>query len=504
MRRLLDLPLLVILTGLAAVAMLVPAAHAVASREYAVARAFLYSAILVAVLAALIATAVWNRSPRAATRNHLNALLAAYLVLPPIFALPFAQAVPDTTYLNAWFEMVSCFTTTGASLYDAPGRVVGSIHLWRALVGWLGGFFILLAAAAILAPLNLGGFEVIEGGAVGHGRVRAGRGAVGEAGERIRRYAALLLPVYAGLTLALWIGLLMAGDPALVAVCHAMSTLATSGISPVGGLKGSESGVAGELLIFFFLFFAISRHTLPGTAAYGGRAGLVRDPEFRLGLVIVGTLTLILFLRHWLGARAEGAPDDPGSALAALWAGAFTVMSFLSTTGFVAESWHTAEGWSGLTVPGLMLVGLALLGGGVATTAGGVKLLRAYALYKHGQRELERLVHPSSVGGAGAVARRLRREGAFVAWIFFMLFGLTLMILMAALTLAGLRFEPALIFAVAALSTTGPLADVATSQPLAYTDLGALAKMILAAAMVLGRLETLALIALFTPDSWRN
>ena len=72
------------------------------------------------------------------------------LLLPLTLALPFDQAVPDTSYLNAWFEMLSAFTTTGLTLYDAPERLVPSLHLWRGLVGWLGGFFILLLAAAIL------------------------------------------------------------------------------------------------------------------------------------------------------------------------------------------------------------------------------------------------------------------------------------------------------------------------------------------------------------------
>jgi trk system potassium uptake protein TrkH len=117
---------------------------------------------------------------------------------------------------------------------------------------------------------------------------------------------------------------------------------------------------------------------------------------------------------------------------------------------------------------------------------------------------MEKLVHPNSIGGSGTQARRLRREGAYVAWIFFMLFGLAVILVMALLTLTGIAFEPALVFSVAALSTTGPLATVATETPLSYAALGVDAKVILAGAMVLGRLETLAIIALLAPDSWRN
>jgi trk system potassium uptake protein TrkH len=180
------------------------------------------------------------------------------------------------------------------------------------------------------------------------------------------------------------------------------------------------------------------------------------------------------------------------------------VLSFLTTTGFESAGWAQAQVWSGLSTPGLMLAGLAVIGGGVATTAGGVKLLRVYALYRHGEREMERLVHPNSVGGSGVIARRLRRQGALVAWIFFMLFAMSIALVMLALSLTGLNFETTTVLAVSALSTTGPLAGIAAETPISWAGLGGAAQVILAAAMVLGRLETLAIIALLNPDFWRG
>ena len=148
-------------------------------------------------------------------------------------------------------------------------------------------------------------------------------------------------------------------------------------------------------------------------------------------------------------------------------------------------------------------MGLALIGGGVATTAGGVKLLRVFALYQNGAREMERLVHPSSVSGAGAVGRRLQSNGAFIAWIFFMLFAVSLAGVTLLLTLAGTTFDQALVLSVASLSTTGPLVEHATDTPIRLIELSTSAKIILSGAMVIGRLETLAIIALLTPDLWR-
>jgi trk system potassium uptake protein TrkH len=474
-------------------------------RDLHVARSFFYGSVLLLMLTAMIGIATANFHPRNAARSHLTAVAAAYLVLPVLLAIPFHQALRDTSFLNAWFEMVSSFTTTGATLYDDPGRLSASMHLWRALVGWLGGFFVLLSAVAILAPLNLGGFEVISGGAVGrstYGTSQITR--IADPSERVTRYALAIFPVYGGLTLLLWVLLLMAGDSGLVALCHAMSTLSTSGISPGTGVANSPSGVLGEVLIFVFLFFAISRRAFYGNALSTTPMPIRRDPEVQMALICLAVLPLVQFLQHWTGTYEKGTLASALQGAQALWGSVFTTLSFLTTTGFVSQDWGESRNWAGPGSSGLILLGLALIGGGVATTAGGVKLLRVFALYKLGQRELERLIHPSSVGGDGPAARRLRGEGAYVAWIFFMLFAMSIAIVMAALTLTGLAFEPAMVFTIAALSTTGPLAAVATETPLTYDMLGPAAKIIVAAAMVLGRLETLAILALLTPESWRR
>jgi trk system potassium uptake protein TrkH len=149
-------------------------------------------------------------------------------------------------------------------------------------------------------------------------------------------------------------------------------------------------------------------------------------------------------------------------------------------------------------------MGLALVGGGVATTAGGVKLLRVFALYLNGAREIDRLIHPSSVSGTGGGNRRIQSDGAFIAWIFLMMFALTLALFNLLLALMGSGFEQAMVLSVAALSTTGPLIELATDVPIRLVDLSGGAKLTLCAAMVIGRLETLAIIALITPTLWRD
>ena len=119
-------------------------------------------------------------------------------------------------------------------------------------------------------------------------------------------------------------------------------------------------------------------------------------------------------------------------------------------------------------------------------------------------REIEKLVYPHSVAGSGRLGRRIRREGAYIAWIFFMLFTITLAAVMMAFGLAGLDFEQACILAIAALTTTGPLAAVGPEVPVSFVNLSDAAKLIFAGSMILGRMETLVLIALFNPAFWRR
>ncbi|PWE33153.1 potassium transporter TrkH [Maritimibacter sp. 55A14] len=503
MDRILQLPLFLILALVGVLAMYIPAAHGFVRGDYDTARVFFYFATLLLFLCLIVGLASANYDPRVSAGSHLLALLGGLVVLPVFLALPMSELVRDTHFLNLYFEMVSSLTTTGASVFDAPERLNPSLHLWKGLVAWLGGFLFWLSAIAIMEPLNLGGFEVFASMKTGKAAQGMARIRVADASERLVRYARELFPVYLTLTLLLWIGLLILGEGSLMALIHAMSTISTSGISPAGGPSGGSAGLGGEFLIFFFLFFAVSRATFSNRLGPRTLTRLRDDREFQLALICLGVLPLALVLRHWLGALEVEEQESLGAVAHALWGGLFTVMSFMTTTGFASADWAAARDWSGLQTPGLILMGLALMGGGVATTAGGIKLLRVHALYKHGLREMEKLVYSSSVGGAGIHARRIRREGAHIAWIFFMLFMMSVALVMIALSLTGVSFEESLTFSIAALSTTGPLASVAAETPLSYGDLNAAGKLVMCAAMILGRMETLAIIALLNPDFWR-
>jgi trk system potassium uptake protein len=542
LRYLRCLPLLVMLSGLSALMMLIPAAHASITGHAAIARNFFYAALLILIFCGLIGLATQANPRGRSARDMLLNMLAVFGALPLLLALPFAESLPDTGWFNAWWEMVSSLTTTGASLYSAD-LLPQPLHLWRALVGWMGGFFILVAAVAILAPLRVGGFEIMISpynrqeymerlpSSADPRRLQphlsdpAFDTRVNDPVQRLARGALAVLPPYLALTLALWVALLLAGDPSFLALCRAMGTLATSGISPVLGTTGDISGFRGEALVFLFLIPALSRRFWPGGGELRATESLRADPELRMAGALVLLVTLVLFGRHFLGAIevASIGPDQPlqirdlGNALAAFWGVLFNALSYLTTTGWNSADWQGARAWSGLTAPGLILAGLAMMGGGVATTAGGVKLLRVYALARHGERELERIVHPSSVSGGGRIARRLRREGAYLAFIFFMLFAMSIAAVVTLVSIEAVEFETATILSIAALTNTGPLAGaipltpafegtagVASAPWEGWSGLPNFTKGVLAGAMIVGRIETLAILALFSPEFWRR
>ncbi|MEL7167241.1 MAG: potassium transporter TrkG [Pseudomonadota bacterium] len=500
----LRLPLFLLVFGLFSAAMLVPAVYAGLLREHETGRAFLYSGLLGLIIFGLIGLAHAGRDPRHGMLGPLMSLFGCFVFLPLALAVPFYEGLQTTSFFNAYVEMVSAITTTGATLFEDPERLNPALHLWRAQVAWMGGLVMWVAASAILAPLNLGGFEVTARAEPGRrSNIDVGMAAP-EVRVRIAKVGGVLVPIYLGLTALLVVLLRIAGDEPFVALCHGMSIMATSGISPVGGLDQGNSGVTGEAVMILFMLFALSRLTFSLDTVSQGSGNLLGDPEFRLGLGLVLAVPIFLFLRHFAGAIDVDTQENAADAARALWGSGFTVMSFLTTTGFASGYWSDAQAWSGLETPGLLLMGLAVMGGGVATTAGGVKLLRVFALYQNGLREMERLVHPSSVSGAGKMQRRLQRDGAFIAWIFFMLFAVSLAVGAVLMAATGLAFEEALVMIIAGLSTTGPLLEIGGDAPLRLSEVSAAAKAIFTAAMVLGRLETLAIIALITPNLWRG
>lgn len=483
--------------------MLIPGLHAMRLGDWDTMRAFFYHATFFSIVSLIIGIGMMSWKSRDTVRYQLLMLLAAYILLPMMLAMPLNYLVPTISYSQSYFEMLSSLTTTGATVFPDASAISEPLHLWRASVAWMGGFMVLLAALTIMEPMNLGGFEIEASVSSESASQRRNLGGMVSTQERFIHNARLIGPPYVMLTGALALLLILSGDRVFVAVCHAMSVLSTSGITPLTGNETDGAGVRGEFFMAIFLFLAISRKSF--AVSFGARRSLPRlnDPEIRLALICLVLVPALIFLKHFIGAYEIQEQENVVAALQALWGSFFTVLSFLTTYGLESQYWDAAASWSGLKTSGVVLLGLAVMGGGIATTAGGIKLLRIFALYKHGVREIQRLIHPNSVGGAGVTARRIRRQGAFIAWVFLMLFVIAIAAATLLLSATDLSFESSLSLAIASLTNTGPAISV-LEPGITYRALDTLQLFILDLAMIVGRMEVLVVVALLNLSLWRQ
>jgi trk system potassium uptake protein TrkH len=361
----------VILWGLRALRCWCPAPCA-GGRDHEDARAFFGSAGLSLAVTSLIGIATLNPPRGKPARGYLLALFSAFTVLPLYLALPFHEAVGNTRYLNAYIEMVSSAHHHRGHAVSRSRAPVVSLHLWRALVGWMGGLLIWVAAIAILAPLNLGGFEVTpneagQGAAPTTGPITPGRRSTPAPAPRRGSWRRSM----AGSRWRSGSMLIILGETPLVAICMPCRRMATSGITPVGGAGGTSGFAASDDLRL--LFFGLSRRTFTRdtlTTRHGQR--LIARPGIPDGAVVRWSGRAAAPVPAPLDRRLEVAQDrEPRRRLRALWGGLFTVLSFLSTTGFESRALGGGAGLVGAVARRGCSDGAGLMGGGVATTAGG-------------------------------------------------------------------------------------------------------------------------------------
>jgi trk system potassium uptake protein TrkH len=361
----------------------------------------------------------------------------------------------------------------------------------------------------VFGPRNLGGYEVqIEqrDGTVGRLSGLPEWAMTGErlsADRRLGQALRAIGPSYTVLTVVLALAFLSAGVAPLTAAVQAAGVMATCGLTlGEGGFRG---GLTVEMLALLFMIVAATRH---GFARGGLLIRLRRfrgDPEIDLAAFTVAVAAGWVLLRGLKEPAIGLSGESIRSGLEAAWAAVFTTASFLSTTGYVSDFWQPAHDHVGLQPPGMLLMALAAMGGGVASTAGGVKLLRSFALFQHGMAEMHQLGHPSAVSARGEGVRRVGFAGAMLAWLFLMLFLLAIGVTALVLSLGGAGLDTSLAAAIAANTNTGAVYAAAAGD--AAPSLAGFApadRLTLCIAMILGRVEVLAVVALANPAYWRG
>ena len=489
MRIRFDLEPLVITVFFSGIAMIVHAFAGLIENEYNIAQAFLLSGLILTVLAIFVGIALANKRPPSTVQSKLIRLATTIICLPALLSMPLVMYMPSVPKLDIYFEMVSCLTTTGATILPEGERLSDIIHLWRGSVAWIGGFIVLSTAIALIMPAK-------TAGPAGAASASSGRNATYSQGRKRTVRTARLFLVYSGATLSLWVGLAVLGENPLDSLIHAMSIISTSGVSADGQLAMPGQTVGAEILITLFLILAVTGAFLATATSSSLARTTLKSSEFWLAMAVAGLACIFVLID-----QASTLPDSvSGFQVAAQFVDAllgtvFTVFSFLTTTGFQSTFWIEPTGDTRENHVGIILTFLALMGGSVISTAGGTKLLRVLALVELGMTEIGKMVYPSSAGPASGFSG-LRKEELIACGALFMLFVLSTVFVMISLAIAGKDFEPALVIAASMVSSTGPLADTVLGSEFSFSEFSDGIIIALAGAMIVGRLELVALIAI--------
>ena len=462
---------------------LIPAVYAFGVDAVIEGRTFLYAFILGLFLIGFLGIAFETNQIVSHRYNQLWSLVAFFFGLPLFLAIPLNELTLVGSFLDAYLDMVSAITTTGLPVFEI-GSSNDTLLIWRVLIGWAGGFMMWVFAWSVFAPLNLGGFEHLQDHSENlvFNQIKAS-GQQQNAAAKFWREAVRLAPVYLLITVVAAFLIKLVGNGSLFSILSAMAAMATFGLKIPGAVSDAWWH---EMVLMVVMCFALSRVIF--TRSLFKIKSIRKDPEIRLAAILIVITFLACLLLYW---------SDTAGLLELVqnsWGVVFTSMSFLTTTGLVSDYMPQKNGELGIGA--LLMAALAMFGGGVATTAGGIKLLRIFILASHSKSEINRLIIPSRVVSGQHGGQFGTFNNAMLACVFFMLFLITLAAILLGLALCGISAQRSLQLTLATITNTGPLLTIISVGEVNILDLPAIAKMLLIFSMVFGRLEVLALLAL--------
>lgn len=417
------------------------------------------------------------------TRDGFVITVLFWLVLALSGSIPFTLSEsPNLSFTDAFFESLSGWTTTGATIMTGLDSLPESILWYRQQLQWLGGMGIIVLAVAVLPMLGIGGMQLFR--AETPGPLKDSK-----LTPRITETAKALWYIYLGLTIACAVGYWLAGMSVFDAIGHSFSTVAIGGFSTHDASLGYFNSPTIEAIAVFFMLISSLNFALHFYAwRYNSLLHYFRDSELKFFFfVIVGGIALTV-PALWLTDTYD-LPD-------AIRYGVFETVTIATTTGFGTADFSV---WP-IFLPVLLFM-MAFIGGCAGSTGGGMKVIRVLLIFKQGWREITRLVHPNAIIpvkiGRDAVAERVLDA----VWGFFALYVLTYMVMMILLLATGMDHVTAFSAVGACLNNLGPgLGDVAAHYG-NVTDAG---KWILSFTMLLGRLEIFTLLVLISPAFWRS
>ena len=409
-------------------------------------------------------------------------------VLPYIFS----GAIPDVT--NAFFETMSGYTTTGASVVNDIEALPKGILFWRSLTHWIGGMGIIVLAIAILPLLGIGGMQLFAAEAPGP--------SADKLHPRITDTAKRLWLIYFGYTVAETLLLKLAGMSFFDAINHSLATLSTGGFSTKNAsLAYWNNQPLIQYIVILFMFLAGSNFVLSYFAFKGKVQKILKDEEFKFFGMLIILFSIVTALVIYFQANVSVSEYHPmvmGGVESAIRHALFQVMAVITTTGFVTADFTA---WTPfLTV---FFFGLMFLGGSAGSTAGGIKIMRHILIIKNGLLEFKRTLHPNAIIPVRYNNKTVTEHIVYNVIGFFVLYMLLFILGALVLGFLGLDFESAVGGAASSLGNVGPA--FGSLSPLQnFNELPAVGKWWCGFLMLAGRLELFTVLIIFTPYFWKK
>jgi trk system potassium uptake protein TrkH len=421
-----------------------------------------------------------------AVRDRLNLqqtfllTTGVWLLLPVFAALPFVLGATGSDYTDAFFEAMSGLTTTGATVLTGLDDLPAGLLLWRGLLQWFGGIGIIVVAMVFLPELRVGGMQIFRS---------EGFDTMGKVLPRAAAISAQISTIYLGLTLACALAYGATGMEGFDAVVHAMTTVSTGGFAnsdaSFGAFKGAAEYVAVGFMVAAALPFVLYVQLLNGQGA-----PLLLDRQVR---AFLATLAILV-----AAVTAVVVATLPYGLEPALREALFNMTSILTGTGYASVDYM---GWGGFLIALFFFAGL--IGGCAGSTSCSVKVFRYQLLFAALRAQIARIHSPHGVFSARYDGRPVARDVLSSVMAFFVLFVVSLGVFSALLALTGLDFVTSVSGAAATLANIGPGLGPVIGPAGNYAPLSDLAKWILSAAMLIGRLELMVVYVLFTARFWR-
>ena len=405
-----------------------------------------------------------------------------WLTMSLFGTLPFiiSGTIPDFT--DAFFETISGFTTTGASILTDIEAAPKGILFWRSLTQWIGGMGIIVLAVAILPILGIGGMQlfVAEAPGITPDKMK----------PRIKETAKRLWIIYLGLTLLEMVLLMFGGMSFYDALNHSLTTMATGGFSTRNASVAYYDSAYIHYVITIFMFFAGTNFTITYWALKGKLKKSIENEEFRNYLYLVIGLSVVIsffvFSSDWKGFER--------SFRDAL----FQVVSVITTTGYVTAD-YTA--WTPFITAIFFL--LMFIGGSAGSTAGGIKVVRHTLLFKNSFLEMKRQLHPSAVIPVRLNNQAVSRDITYNVLAFIMIYLFVFGVGFILMSFTGIELDSALGAVATCLGNIGPgLGEVGPVSN--FANITPFGKWVLSILMLLGRLELFTVLMLFNLHYWKR